>query len=99
MLGEIEIHSYTPFPTSSLLSLPSSLVSLYLLNHSYSHILFSLPLSLCRRKVMPVVLHGDAAFSGQGIVPEVMEVRALQSSIVQYNIVNFSTMPHEHKIA
>ena len=23
---------------------------------------------------MPVVLHGDAAFSGQGIVPEVMEV-------------------------
>ena len=27
-----------------------------------------------RRKVMPVVLHGDAAFSGQGIVPEVMEV-------------------------
>jgi hypothetical protein len=24
---------------------------------------------------MPVVLHGDAAFSGQGIVPEVMEVR------------------------
>jgi 2-oxoglutarate dehydrogenase E1 component len=25
-----------------------------------------------RRKVMPVILHGDAAFSGQGIVPEVM---------------------------
>jgi 2-oxoglutarate dehydrogenase complex dehydrogenase (E1) component-like enzyme len=25
-----------------------------------------------RRKVMPVILHGDAAFSGQGIVPEVI---------------------------
>ena len=26
---------------------------------------------------MPIVLHGDAAFSGQGIVPEVMEVSSV----------------------
>ena len=28
-----------------------------------------------RRRVMPILLHGDAAFSGQGIVGEVLEVR------------------------
>lgn len=27
-----------------------------------------------KHRVMPVLLHGDAAFSGQGIVPEVLEV-------------------------
>lgn len=27
-----------------------------------------------QHRVMPVLLHGDAAFSGQGIVPEVLEV-------------------------
>lgn len=27
-----------------------------------------------KRRVMPILLHGDAAFCGQGIVPEVLEV-------------------------
>ena len=27
-----------------------------------------------KTRVIPIILHGDAAFSGQGIVPEVMEV-------------------------
>jgi 2-oxoglutarate dehydrogenase E1 component len=27
-----------------------------------------------RKKILPLLLHGDAAFSGQGIVSEVMEV-------------------------
>ena len=36
-----------------------------------------------KKKVMPILLHGDAAFSGQGIVSEVMEV-SIYSSI--YNV-------------
>jgi 2-oxoglutarate dehydrogenase E1 component len=35
-----------------------------------------------RQKVMPLLLHGDAAFSGQGIVPEVMEVSWVYFDIV-----------------
>lgn len=35
-----------------------------------------------RKKVMPILIHGDAAFSGQGIVPEVLEL----SNLAEYDV-------------
>jgi len=53
-----------------------------------------------KRQVMAVLLHGDAAFSGQGIVAEVMELSDLPSytiggtvHIVINNMIGFTTDP------
>jgi 2-oxoglutarate dehydrogenase E1 component len=35
-----------------------------------------------QRRVMPILLHGDASFSGQGIVPECLEL----SNMAEYNV-------------
>lgn len=35
-----------------------------------------------RKKVMPILIHGDAAFSGQGIVPEALEL----SNLPEYDV-------------
>jgi len=53
-----------------------------------------------KRQVMAVLLHGDAAFSGQGIVAEVMEISDLPSysiggtvHVVVNNMIGFTTDP------
>jgi 2-oxoglutarate dehydrogenase E1 component len=53
-----------------------------------------------QRKVMPLLLHGDASFSGQGIVPEVMELSNLPDytvggcvHVVVNNQIGFTTDP------
>jgi 2-oxoglutarate dehydrogenase E1 component len=35
-----------------------------------------------RRRIVPILLHGDAAFSGQGVVPECLEL----SNMTEYNV-------------
>lgn len=53
------------------------------------------------KRVMPLLLHGDAAFSGQGIVPEALELSNLPDytvggcvHIVVNNQIGFTTDPH-----
>jgi 2-oxoglutarate dehydrogenase E1 component len=54
------------------------------------------------KRVMPVLLHGDAAFSGQGIVPEMMELSDLPDytvggciHVVINNQIGYTTEPRQ----
>ena len=56
----------------------------------------------CRRKLAPVLLHGDAAFSGQGVVAETLQMGRLRGydvggtiHIVINNQVGFTATPSE----
>jgi 2-oxoglutarate dehydrogenase E1 component len=58
-----------------------------------------------RRKVMPVVLHGDAAVSGQGIVYETVAMSRLRGftvggtiNVVVNNQIGFTTSPEDYSI-
>ena len=57
-----------------------------------------------RRRVMPILLHGDAAFAGQGIVAEAMQLSGLDDystggtvHIVLNNQIGFTTNPEESR--
>ncbi len=58
----------------------------------------------CRRKLAPLLLHGDAAFSGQGIVAETLQMGRLRGydvggtiHIVINNQVGFTARPNESR--
>lgn len=55
-------------------------------------------------KVVPVIIHGDAAFSGQGIVYESMQMQNLHNfkvggtiHVVVNNQIGFTTTPHKSR--
>jgi len=57
-----------------------------------------------RRRCMPILLHGDAAFSGQGLVPEVLNLSELAGyttggtiHVIVNNQIGFTTPPHESR--
>lgn len=57
-------------------------------------------------KVMPILIHGDASFSGQGIVPETLELAAIADynvggtvHVVVNNQIGFTTDPREGRSA
>src|SRR5277367_5732623 len=62
------------------------------------------PASVAREKVVPIVMHGDAAFAGQGIWAETLNLADLQAytvggtiHIIVNNLIGFTTRPvQEH---